>query len=457
MRFRFGPLILVLVSLLETFSSARADDLDDFLAAQMRWQQIPGLSLAVIKAGTLVKAQGYGFANLETQTPTTAETAFKLGSLSKQFLASAILVLVQDGKLELDAPVAKYLPDTPPPWQAITVRHLLTHTSGLPREFPAFDPFKPQAEADTLKIAAALPLRFAPGEKWEYSNIGYSVLAEIIRSVSGQPWSEFVAAHLFTPAGMSATRTTTSNLVPHRASGYTGRGRELQNAPDWPVVRPSGAFLSTVLDLAKWDAVLGSDMILDGASRAALWTPVTLNHGASHPYGFGWFIDAANGHRRIHHDGGLPGFVADFERFPDDALSIIVLANRDNRDLRDLALRVAAFYAPALSPPEEKPILDAEPRVTAQIESILTGFADGRPILEPFTPKLGQALRTEMNAGLSEKLHELGALPPLQLLERKEEAGERVYRYRANYRYVPLFVRCAFDAENKITKFALSD
>lgn len=457
MPFRLGSLVLVVVSFLGLPAATRADDVDDFLAAQMQWQQIPGLSLAVVKAGTVVKAQGYGFANLETQALASAETAFKLGSLSKQFLASAILLLVQDGKVDLDAPVAKYLPETPPAWQAITVRHLLTHTSGLPREFPAFDPFKPQSETEALKTAATLPLRFAPGEKWEYSNIGYYALAEIIRTVADQPWSEFVATRLFAPAGMTATRTTTASLVPHRASGYAGRGRELQNAPDWLVVRPSGGFLSTVLDLSKWDAALGSEKILNAGSRAALWTPVTLKNGATHPYGFGWFIDTTNGHRRIRHDGGLPGFVADFERFPDDALTVIVLANRENRDLRDLALRVAAFYAPALLPPEEKPLADAEPSVTMQIKGILAGFANGRSDPAPFTPELGKALVAEMTGGMDGKLHELGDVPPLHLLERKSEAGERVYRYRVNYRHVPLFVRCAFDAENKITKFAIYD
>ena len=449
--------LAALVLLLAAPTAARCDDIDDYLAAQMRWQQIPGLSLAVVKSGTLMKAQGYGFANLETHTPANAETAFKLGSLSKQFLASAILLLAQDGKLDLATPVAKYLPDAPPAWQAITVRHLLSHTSGLPREFPEFDPFKPQSDADMLKSVATLPLRFPPGEKWEYSNIGYYALAEIIQNVSGQPWSEFIAARLIAPAGMTATRTTTASLVPHRASGYAGRGRELQNAPDWPVVRPSGAFLSTVLDLAKWDAALSSNTILNDAARVALWTPVTLNNGTTHPYGFGWFVDAPNGHRRIHHDGGLPGFVADFERFPDDALTVIVLANRENRDLRDLALGVAAFYVPALLSPGDKPIADTEPQITVQIDKILVGFASGRPDPAPFTPTLGNTLVAEMSAGMGETLHELGAMPPLQLLERKDEAGERVYRYRVNFRHVPLFVRCVFDAEDKISQFAIYD
>lgn len=446
----------LLVLLMGSFA-VRGDEVDDFIAAQMTWLHIPGLSLAVVKDGAIAKAKGYGLANLETDTPATPETVYKIGSLSKQFLATAILVLVQDGKLGLDDPAAKYLEGTPEAWKPITIRQLLTHTSGLIRELPNFDPFKPQSDADALKSAGALPLRFPPGEKWEYSNVGYYALAEIIRTVSGKPWSEFVAERVFAPADMIATRTTTSTLVPHRASGYSSRGRILLNAPDWPIVRPSGAFISTVLDLAKWDAALSANKILTPASRTALWTPVTLSNGEPHPYGFGWFVDSVNGHRRIRHDGGLPGFVSDFERFEDDKLTVIVLANRENRDLRDITLGVAGFYVPALRPAEEKPIADADPQTTALIKHILMGFVDGHPDAASFAPDLGKSLAAEMSAGMADTLRQLGAIQAFELLERKDDPGARYYRFRVRYRHVPLIVDCTFNAENKIAKFTLHD
>jgi hypothetical protein len=188
-----------------------------------------------------------------------------------------------------------------------------------------------------------------------------------------------------------------------------------------------------------------------------MWTPVTLNGGTMHPYGFGWFVDSVNGHPRVRHDGGLPGFSADFERFPNDKLTVIVLANRENRDLRDLALGVASLFSPALLPPPERFLKDLEPQVTAKIRAIVTGFAEGTLDAGPFTPKLGSALIAEMKSGFGESLHRLGPLQSLGLLERTNEGDERVYRYRLAYRHVPLFVRCAFDKEARISKFAIFD
>lgn len=454
---RLKRLLLATVLPLVATSAVQADKVDDYIRAQMRWQHIPGLSLAVVKNGVVTKAKGFGLANLETATPAAPETVYKIGSLGKQFIAAGIMLLAQEGKIGLEEPVGRYLEASPETWKAITVRHLLTHTSGLVREVPGFDPFRPQADADVLKSVASLPLRFPPGERWEYSNVGYYVLAEIIRIVSGVPWSDFIAARVFAPAGMAASRTTTAEIVPHRATGYSGGGRSPRNAPDWSVVRPSGAFITTVLDLAKWDAALSSSRVLTPASRELMWKPVTLNGGTAHPYGFGWFVDVVNGHPRVRHDGGLPGFSAEFERFESDGLTVIVLSNRGDRDLRDLALRVAGFYSPGLLPPPEKFLPDPEPQVTAALRQIVTSFARETLEKEPFTAPLGSALVAEMKAGFGSDLRRLGPLESLRLLERTSEGGERAYRYRLAYRNVPLFLGCTFDKEGKISKFAITD
>ena len=154
-------------------------------------------------------------------------------------------------------------------------------------EAPGFDPRKVQSDADVIRTTYAIPLRFTPGEKYEYSNTGYFALAEIIRKVSGRPWSEYLTDKVFKPSGMNTTYTTnTTEKVPNRAVGYRDNDK-LLNAGDWAALRPSGAFLSTVLDLAKWDAVLNTDRILTESTRRQMWTPVTLNDGSSGPYGFG--------------------------------------------------------------------------------------------------------------------------------------------------------------------------
>lgn len=326
--------------------SARADRTDDYVKAEMARQKIPGLSLVVLKDGKTIKVAGYGVTDLKAGTPATPETVYKIGSVSKQFIATGIMLLAQDGKLRVDDPVSKYLDGTPETWAGITIRHFLTHTSGVVREGPAFDPFKAQPDIDVIRSAYPLPLRFQPGVKWEYCNVGYYGLAEIIRRVSGKPWTEYLHEKVFAPAGMGATwPTNTTQALPNRALGYTDDDNP-REAPKWTALRPSGSFLSTVLDLAKWDVLLDTDKVLTAATRQQMWTPVTLNDGSSHPYGFGWGLEPLNGHPRIRHGGALPGFISEYARFPGEHLTVVVLMNTDDADVRALAQGVALLHLP---------------------------------------------------------------------------------------------------------------
>jgi CubicO group peptidase (beta-lactamase class C family) len=325
---------------------AQTDRTDEFIAAEMKRQGIPGLALVVVKEGSIVKAKGYGFANIKAKTPVTPQTVFKIGSVSKQFIATGIMLLVGDGRLRVDDPVGKYLDGAPASWSGITVRHLLTHTGGLVREAPGFSPSRVQSDADVIRSAYGTPVRFAPGEKWEYSNTGYFILAEIIHKVSGQPWDVFVTERVFRPAGMNATHpTNTKTNVPGRATGYADNDNP-KEAAEWRALRPSGAFLSTVLDLARWDAMLYTDSILPAATRQEMWTPVTLNDGRTHGYGFGWELGSRNGRRYVHHGGALPGFLSEFARYVDDRVTVAVLINLGDGDVEAIANGVAALHLP---------------------------------------------------------------------------------------------------------------
>ena len=337
---RIAALVVALVC--ATSAAARADKVDDHVRAEMARSKVPSLSLAVIRDGQLVKVQGYGLADVERQVPATPDTVYKIGSVSKQFIATGIMVLVQDGQLSLEDPVSKHLQGTPASWSRITVRHLLTHTSGIVREGPGFDPFKIQSDADVVTSAYPLPLRFEPGTKWEYCNTGYFALAEIIRKVSGTPWSEYLHAKVFQPSGMTSTRPTSAR-DPMRAVGYAGKDNR-DVAPDWPAVRPSGAFLSTVRDLVKWDRVLATTQILNDESRRQMWTPVRLNDGSSHPYGFGFELGTRAGRPHVGHGGSLPGFRAIYARFPEDRLTVIVLTNGDEVDRAAIVNGIAHIY-----------------------------------------------------------------------------------------------------------------
>ena len=355
------PFFAVVLLLIATVP-ARADKIDDYVKSEMQRQHIPGTSIAVLKHGKIIKAEGYGLANVELNVAARPETVYKIGSVSKQLIAAGILILIQEGKLAFDDRISKFLEGTPDTWKEITVRHLLTHTSGLVREAPGFDPLKIQADADVIKTAYPLPLRFAPGEKWEYCNVGYFSLAEIIRKISGKPWGDYLNERLFLPLEMNVTRTTTmTEIIQNRAGGYIWRKNKLENASLYLALRPSGAFFSSVLDLAKWDAALYADKILKPSFRDQMWSPVKLNNGATHPYGFGWELSTVGGHKLVHHGGSLPGFRAQISRFVDDKLTVIVLTNGDDATPNSIALNIAAFYIPGLIP--ERTVARIDPRI----------------------------------------------------------------------------------------------
>ncbi|MFY9608159.1 MAG: serine hydrolase domain-containing protein [Blastocatellia bacterium] len=344
--------LLSLVVIVAAAINARADQLDDYIKAEMEKQRIPGLSIAVVRDGKVIRAQGYGLANVELNVPATPETVYRIGSISKPIIATGIMLLVQEGKISIDDKVGKHLEGTPDTWKEITVRHLLSHTSGLIRESPGFHPYKDQSNAEVIKAAYGSPLSYATGSKWEYSNLGYFILAEIISKASGQPWGQYLAQRVFQSLGMTATHTISlKEIVPNRASGYDWSKPKVENADILIALRPSGAFDSTVLDLAKWDAALYSDQILKQAMREQMWKAVAettrkAEDGRNTSYGFGWFIHQVNGHRVVYHGGSQPGFRAAFERYVDDKVTVMVLTNSDQAKPEGIARRIAAFYIP---------------------------------------------------------------------------------------------------------------
>jgi CubicO group peptidase (beta-lactamase class C family) len=342
------PVLAVVSMLLPNTAGAQlpsAAAIDRFVRAEMESQHIVGVGLAVVKGGRVVHARGFGFADRERQVPVSPETVFKIGSVSKQFLATGIMLLVQDGQIGLDDPLSKYLEDAPSSWKAVTIRHLLTHTAGIIREGPAFDPMVRQPDINVIRSAYSAPLEFATGSQFQYCNVCYFALAEVIARVSKKPWDVFMRERVFAPVGMKATATT-ADAIPNRAAGYDWRDNAFHAVPEWNALRPSGAFVSNVLNLARWDSVLYAGAILTRASRDRMWTRARLANGNETEYGFGWFVEDAEcpaqpaagpaacralaGRRLIHHGGSLPGFRALFMHSLRDSLTVIVLTNTDD-------------------------------------------------------------------------------------------------------------------------------
>ena len=351
------PAILALVFLLSTTCFAQEPfekKIEEYLHTQMQAQQIPGVALAVVRDGKIVLARGYGLANVEHQIPVKPETIFQSGSTGKQFTATAVMMLVEEGKLNLEDKITKYFTDAPESWSNITVRHLLTHTSGM-TDYPRdFDLRRDYTEDDLLQRIKTIPLAFKPGEKWSYSNLAYVTLGILIHKVSGKFYGDFLQERVFKPLDMSTARIISeADIIPNRAAGYRVANGQLKNQ-DW--VSPSlnttadGALYLTVYDMAKWDAALYTEKLLKRSSLEQMWTKVKLNDGKSIAYGFGWGIGEVRGHRIIEHGGAWQGFKAQISRYVDDKLTIILFANQTRANQTKLVRDIAGIINPELAP-----------------------------------------------------------------------------------------------------------
>ena len=346
------PLILLL-SLSCAAQDAVSAKVDEYIRSEMQAQQIPGVALAVIKDGKMIIARGYGFANVEHQVPVKPETIFQSGSTGKQFTATAVMMLVEDGKLNLDDKITKYFPDGPEAWRNITVRHMLTHTSGMTDYPEDLDLRRDYTEDELYQRIKTIPLAFQPGEKWSYSNLAYVMLGILIHRISGKFYGDFLQERIFKPLDMSTARIISeADIVPNRAAGYRMVNGQVKNQ-NWvsPTLNTTadGALYLTIYDMAKWDAALYTEKLLKKSSLEQMWTPVKLNDGKTHPYGFGWALGQVRGHHVIEHGGTWQGFKAQISRYVDDKMTVILFANQIRADQAKLAHGVAAILNPDLA------------------------------------------------------------------------------------------------------------
>lgn len=335
----------------QLFAADQAQDpVSEFVRGEMQKQHIPGLTLLVSKNGKPIRTEGYGLSNLELNVPAKPETIFQSGSVGKQFTATAVMMLVEAGKVNLEDPLTKYFPDAPSSWNQVTVRELLSHTAGFTDYPKGFDERKDFTEEELLKIVEAVPLAYPPGTSWSYSNLGYLTLGILIHKVTGEFYGDFLQQRIFRPLGMTTTRIISeADIIPNRSSGYRLVKGEVKNQ-EWvsPVLNTTadGALYFTILDLAKWDAALYTDKLLKKSSLAQMWTIASLANGKpnSGHYGYGWFIESQDGHRLIEHEGGWQGFETEICRYVDDELTVVVLTNLADAKPDEIAHGVAKLY-----------------------------------------------------------------------------------------------------------------
>jgi N-acyl-D-aspartate/D-glutamate deacylase len=311
----------------------------------------PGVAAMVIRDGRVVEQGGWGMADLERGIPIGTDTAFRLASVSKQFTAVAILMLAEEGRLAIDDPIVRYLPELSRFGDGIRIRHLLTHTAGLPDYYDvmvAVSGVERPTNRDALAVYAAWgePL-FAPGEREEYSNPGYELLALIVERASGRRFSEFVEGRIFAPLGMTASAVYDERApaIANRAYGYHRSGDGFERLDDHPLnfLVGSGGIYSTLEDLYRWDRALDSEQLVRRATLEEAFRPTRLAGGEERPYGFGWNLTPHLGQRRVSHGGSWVGFRTFVARYPDAAFSVVVLSNQAETDSEALAGWIAAL------------------------------------------------------------------------------------------------------------------
>jgi CubicO group peptidase (beta-lactamase class C family) len=435
------------------------DRVDEFVRAELERQRVPGVAVAIVSKGELLAAKGYGYSNVEHKVPVIAETIFQSGSLGKQFTSALVMTLVEEGKLGLEDPITRFFPDAPDSWRGIRVRHLLTHTSGIPDYTEQDIDFRRDyTEDDLTEVIYRLTPEFAPGSRWNYSNTGYVLLGILVHKVSGRFYGDLLKERIFTPLGMRTARIITEeDIVPNRAAGYRLVKGELKNQ-EWvaPMINTTadGSLYLTVLDMVAWDRGLRAKAILKPDSWTRIFSPVTLNSGKTYPYGFGWSVTDQGGQATQQHGGAWQGFQTYIARYVGDDLTIIVFANLAGANTGRFVEGIAAVFNPRLARAEPTPIADTEPAVAARLRVVLQAAAlgvlsktDFAYVRAGFFPDAANRYR--------EVLRELGPPQTLELLERQELGDDRIYLYQATFGIRTFIVQFGLAPDNRISLFSV--
>ncbi len=310
--------------------------------------QVVGLSIGVARGDAILEMQGFGLANVELNVPATAETVYRIGSITKQFTAAAILLLVEEGKLTLDDPLSTYLPDYPQHAAQVTIRHLLEHTSGI-KSFTGLPNYRVEqpdyvSQEDVIDRFQHLPLEFEPGEKHSYCNSGYFLLAVVVEKVSGEYFPKFLQERVFDTLHLEHTYCDShSQVIPQRADGYTRWSGVVRNAAYINLKQTIGAgnLAATVGDLLRWQQALAANRLLSAESSQQMNRRGQLNDGTSIDYGLGVGLRRRGNRQVIRHGGGINGFRADLTYYPASGYMIVVLANSENAKASRISDRLA--------------------------------------------------------------------------------------------------------------------
>ncbi len=341
--------------------------IDSLAEATLAEGPVAAVSIGVKRGGDLLLVKGYGQADIELGAPATAETVYRIGSITKQFTAAAVVQLVEDGKISLDESMTTYLLDYPTKGRHITIRHLLTHTSGI-KSYTGLEAWRPKMTLDLtdeelLALFQEEPFDFEPSEQYRYNNSGFYLLGMIIERASGETYREYLDAHLFGPLGLTGSSYCDERpIIPARAEGYEAVNGELMNDLYLSMNQPgaAGALCSTVPDLLSWASALRAGQVVSGESYRQMTTPATLSDGSATGYGFGLGVGELNEHARVSHGGGINGFNTMLATYPEEELDVVVLSNTEGGHPGRMAEVIAKWALGIEVPPVVDVALSAE-------------------------------------------------------------------------------------------------
>jgi len=382
----------------ETRAGAAAEAVDDYLQAVIQKHQVPGIALAIVRDGKIERLSAYGLADLESEAKVGPETSFQIASATKVFTGTLVMRLVQEGKLELDAPLSKYLPDAPETWKGMTVRHLTSHASGL-KDLPD-EASSSATVAERYEAAKKTPLGHAPGERSEYALTDFVVLTHLLEKVTGEGFEELLRSRIFQPLGFSCTRyeharqegpVRVADVIPRRASLYLfADGVPQRSWFLYPVhTYAAGGIFSCVKDLARWAVAMDEGTLLTPAMQQAGATAFKLKDGSAGGFGVAFAVGQLRGLRTFGHSGG--GSLGDVLRIPEKKLTVIILTNKQGL-LPVLAPTIASLHLPPLPGLDAPGIADPEPALTATLRGVVEGLMNGTLDAAAFAPGAQQEL-----------------------------------------------------------------
>ena len=447
------------LALLSLSSPGKAADfgpaVDRYLRVEMQRQHIPGIALAVMKNGKPLYVKGYGVATLEHPVAVAPSTVFQLGSIGKQFTAVAVMMLADEHRLNLDDPLAKYLPEVPASWGKVTLRLMLNHQAGIPQyttpQRQRLDLSHDYSDGELIQLAISQPLDFEPGTDVSYSDVGYVLLGFVINRVAGEFYGNFLQRRIFKPLGMNYTRIISdADIVPGRASGYELRddGTVRNQTPVSPALNRTadGSLYSTVIDLMKWDRALDGDGVLPRGELERMWSVDAHRDGQAplYHYGYGWENNHIEGHRVVEYDGNWQGFQAVMSRYPDERLTVILLTNLALCRTERLGHTVAGLVDPKLAPYPES-IEDETPALSRNFEGLLTKAREAAA--GAVVPELPPSIPTQT---LRRDLAELGPILHFNVVADHATPEGRTRVYRVEGKEMVEFYTVRYGADAKI-------